>query len=293
MSAPAAAALTLGPAVMFTPADRPERFAKALDRADAVILDLEDAVTPQGRPAAREAVRAAWEGRADGGTDGGALDVGRVVVRVNPAGTPDHEADLAMLAATGWRTLMLAKAESAAQVDGLVCALGEDVRVVALCETAAGVLAAGELAAHPNVGALMWGAEDLVASMGGTSSRRSDGAYRPVVLHARATVLLAAAAHGKAAWDAVFLDLQDHAGLAAEAEDAVALGCAATVCLHPGQVPVVRGAYAPAPEQVERARRILAEARGRHGAFAFEGAMVDEVVLAQARLVLGRVPDGA
>ncbi|MFD5330106.1 HpcH/HpaI aldolase/citrate lyase family protein, partial [Streptomyces sp. NPDC127092] len=157
-----------------------------------------------------------------------------------------------------------------------------------LCETAAGILAAADLAAHPHVGALMWGAEDLVASMGGSSSRTPEGAYRSVVQHARATVLLAAAAHGAAAWDAVHLDLGDEAGLAAEAEDAVALGCTATVCLHPRQVPVVRSAYTPAPEAVERARRVLAAAEGRHGAFELDGAMVDEVVLAQARAVLRR-----
>ena len=67
-------ALTLGPAVMFTPADRPERYATALERADAVILDLEDAVTPDARPTARDAVAAAWAGRATGGVDGGPLD---------------------------------------------------------------------------------------------------------------------------------------------------------------------------------------------------------------------------
>ncbi|WP_060974125.1 HpcH/HpaI aldolase/citrate lyase family protein, partial [Micrococcus luteus] len=216
------------------------------------------------------------------------LDEDRVVVRVNPAGTADHDADLAMLAGTGWRTLMLAKAESAAQVDGVVAALGPQTRVVALCETAAGILAAADLAAHPHVGVLMWGAEDLVASMGGSSSRTPEGAYRSVVQHARATVLLAAAAHGAAAWDAVHLDLGDEAGLAAEAEDAVALGCTATVCLHPRQVPVVRSAYTLAPEAVERARRVLAAAEGRHGAFELDGAMVDEVVLAQARAVLRR-----
>ena len=109
-----------------------------------------------------------------------------------------------------------------------------------------------------------------------------------MVQHARATVLLAAAAHGAAAWDAVHLDLGDEAGLAAEAEDAVALGCTATVCLHPRQVPVVRSAYTPAPEAVERARRVLAAAEGRHGAFELDGTMVDEVVLAQARAVLRR-----
>ena len=279
----AAARLEHGPAVMFTPADRPERFANGLAKADAVILDLEDAVAPDARPAARRAVVEAWATR--GETD---LDPERVMVRVNPADTQDHAADLAALADTGWRTLMLAKAEDPAQVDGIVATLGGRVRVAALCETAAGVLAAPALAAHPHVGALMWGAEDLVASMGGSSSRRADGAYREPVRHARSAVLLAAAAHGVAAWDAVFLDLGDLEGLAAEAEDAAALGCAATVCLHPRQVPVVRSAYTPAPEAVDRARRVLAAARGRHGAFALDGAMVDEVVLIQARAVLAR-----
>ncbi|XNZ00677.1 HpcH/HpaI aldolase/citrate lyase family protein [Micrococcus luteus] len=283
MTETAAKACTLGPAVMFTPADRPERYAKALDRADAVILDLEDAVTAADRPAAREAVAAAWAERESRG-----IDPARVLVRVNPVDTEDHAADLAMLQGTGWRTLMLAKAESAAQVDGLVAALGEGTRVVALCETAKGVLAAAELAAHPHVSALMWGAEDLVASMGGTSSRTADAAYRSTVAHARSTVLLAAAAHGAAAWDAVYLDLKDLDGLAAEVEDAVALGCRATVCLHPSQVSVVRDGYRPTPAQVARAEAILAEAEHHPGAFAFEGGMVDEVVLAQARITLSR-----
>ena len=79
-------ALALGPAVMFTPADRPERYVKALERADAVILDLEDAVTPDARPAARDAVAAAWAGRATGGVDGGPLDEDRVVEWSHPGG---------------------------------------------------------------------------------------------------------------------------------------------------------------------------------------------------------------
>lgn len=275
--------LDLGPAIMFTPADRPERFAKGLERADAVILDLEDAVTPADRPAAREAVAAAWAERQQRG-----LDPERVVVRVNPVGTAAHEQDLAMLAQTGWRTVMLAKTESAEQVDAVVSGLGARTRVVALCETALGIVASARIAAHPRVVAMMWGAEDLVASMGGTCSRTSDGTYRDVVRHARSSVLLAAAAHGAAAWDAVFLDLKDHDGLAAEARDAAAVGCAATVCLHPGQVPVIREAYRPEPEAVDRARTLLAEAQRHPGAFSFEGAMVDEVVLAQARITLRR-----
>ena len=114
---------------------------------------------------------------------------------------------------------MLAKCEGTADLVGL-----EEFEVVALCETARGVLAAPEVAALPNVSALMWGAEDLVASLGGSSSRHPDGRYRDVATHARSHVLLAAGAHGVAAIDTVHLEIGDLEGLRAEAEDAAAIG---------------------------------------------------------------------
>ena len=261
----------LGPALLFCPADRPDRYAKAIERADAVILDLEDAVAPADRVAARVALREH------------PLDPERTIVRVNPAGTADHELDLEALAATNYRYVMLAKASSAAELARLA---GREV--IALCETAAGVLAAPELAAHDSVVALMWGAEDLVVSLGGSSSRFADGRYRDVAAHARSSVLLAAGAHGKSAVDAVFLDFANTGGLDAEARDAAALGFAATACIHPSQVAVVRRAYAPSADELNYARELLAAAESERGVFVFRGAMVDEPLLALARRTLQR-----
>ncbi|WP_353816672.1 HpcH/HpaI aldolase/citrate lyase family protein [Agromyces sp. SYSU T00266] len=262
-----------GPALLFCPADRPDRYAKAAERADAVILDLEDAVAESGKSAARESLVA------------NPIDPARVIVRVNPASTPHLADDLAAVRRTAYRTLMLAKCEGTADLVAL-----EDFDVIALCETARGVLAAPDIAAVPIVSALMWGAEDLVASLGGGSSRHADGRYRDVARHARSQALLAAGAHGVSAIDAVHLDLADADGLRAEAEDAAALGFAATACVHPSQVEVVRAAYAPTAERLEWARAMLAEAGAREGdgVFAFRGQMVDAPLLRQAEAVVRR-----
>lgn len=264
-----------GPAILFCPADRPDRYAKALDRADAVVLDLEDAVAPDRKDPARLALVEH------------PVDPERTIVRINGVGTPDFEADLAALGRTAYRTVMVPKA------DGELAELpagpgGDPYAVVALCETAAGVLAAPALAARLDVVALAWGAEDLVASIGGTSSRGVDGGYRDVARHARSAVLLAAAAAGKPAIDAVHLDIEDLTGLQAEAADAAASGFAATLCIHPSHVPVIRAAYAPSEAEVNRARALLAAAEREGGVFAFEGQMVDGPVLRHAESVLRR-----
>jgi len=277
----------LGPALLFCPGDRPDRFGKAADRADGVILDLEDAVAAHAKDAARRAVVEA----------SATLDPARTVVRVNAVGTPEHALDVAALADTRLRTVMVPKAgpELLGTLGALATTL-PGVRVLALCETAAGVLAAPELARREEVVGLMWGAEDLVASLGGTSSRRADGAYRDVARHARASVLLAAGAAGKAAVDAVHVDVADLDGLRAEAEDAAASGFAATACIHPSHVPVIRAAYAPTPQQVAAARALLAAAAANPGGpdavFTFEGRMVDGPVLRHAEAVLRRMGRG-
>ncbi|GEK23277.1 HpcH/HpaI aldolase/citrate lyase family protein [Cellulomonas xylanilytica] len=260
-----------GPALLFCPADRPERYEKAAARADTVILDLEDAVNPDAKAAARSHLAAS------------ALDPARTIVRVNPVGTADLDEDLVALRRTPYRTVMLAKTASAADVRVLA-----RYDVVALVETAAGVVHAAEIAAQPNVVGLMWGAEDLVASLGGTSSRRADASYRDVAVHARSVVLVAAGAYGKDAVDAVHLDIGDVDGLAAEASDAAASGFAATACIHPSQVEVVRAAYRPTDAEVAWARGVLAAAAGQHGAFRWDGKLVDGPVLKHARSVLVR-----
>jgi citrate lyase subunit beta/citryl-CoA lyase len=260
-----------GVAWLFCPADRPERFDKAAAAADVVILDLEDGVAPADRAAARDALR-----RTE-------FDPERTVVRVNPAGTDDHAADLDALPRTAFHRVMLAKTESADQVAQL-----SPLQVVALCETPRGVLNASSIAESPGVVAVMWGAEDLVAGLGGRSSRFPDGRYRDVARHARSAVLLAAGAARKPAIDSVFLSIKDLDGLAAEAADAVQVGFAAKACIHPSQVPVIRNAFAPTPQEVDWAKRVLAAAAGRPGVFQYEGMMVDEPVLRQARAIAQR-----
>lgn len=266
---------SMGPALLFCPADRPERYAKALERADAVIVDLEDAVAPLDKPAAREALAAS------------SLDPSRTIVRVNPAQTHDFARDLEALRETPYRTVMLAKTEG---VEDLWALNGYEV--IALCETARGIVRAVELAEEPNVVALMWGAEDLVASLGGTGSRKDDGGYRDVALHARSQVLLAAGAAGKQAVDAVYVNIPDLDGLTAEARDAVASGFAMKACIHPSQVEVIRAAYRPSVEEEQFARDVLAEAKLHGGVFAFRGKMVDGPILRHAEQTLRRAGRG-
>lgn len=265
-----------GPALLFCPADRPERFGKAAAASDVVLLDLEDGVAPDSKPAARQALIET------------PLDPTRTVVRINPADTADHARDLEALAETEYRTVMLAKAESAQQLAELTM-----FNVIALCETPLGVTAAAEIAAAVPTVALMWGAEDLVAGLGGRSSRfpgrdGRPGPYRDVARTARSLVLLAAGTHRRLAIDAVHLDIRDADGLREEAEDAAASGFAGTACIHPTQVEVVRRAYRPTDEQLDWARRVLAVAEGNRGVFAFEGGMVDGPVLRHAEQLLRR-----
>lgn len=260
-----------GPGWLFCPADRPERFAKAAAAADVVILDLEDGVAEADKPAARKALQET------------PLDPERTVVRINAADTAEYPLDLEALAGTAYTTVMLSKTESAAQVTALA-----PREVIALLETPRGAVFATEIAAAQGTVALMWGAEDLVATLGGSSSRKADGSYRDVAHHVRSTALLAASTFGRVALDAVHLDIRDLDGLRDEAEDAVALGFAGTVCIHPSQIAVVRQAYCPSEERLDWARRVLTAARSERGVFAFEGQMVDSPVLKHAQMTLRR-----
>jgi len=257
-----------GPALLFCPADRPDRYRKALDAADVVVLDLEDAVPAANKANGRKALLSA------------PMDPARAIVRVNAAATAEHTADIAALRRTRYRMIMLPKAEEASQLTPLA-----SWQVVALCETPLGVLNAAQIAAAPNVIALMWGAEDLIAAIGGRTSRSPGGHYRLVATHARSSVLLAAAAHGRAAIDAVYTDFRDLDGLAAEAQDAAASGFALKACIHPSQVPAVRRAFRPDAAEVAWAERVMAAARSG-GAVAVDGQMIDGPLIRQAEAIL-------
>ena len=258
-----------GPAWLFCPADRPERFAKAAAVADVVILDLEDGVASADREAARVAVATA------------PLDPTKTVIRVNPAGSADNTADMEMLARTRYTTVMLPKTESARQVADLA-----PRDVVVLIETPLGAVNVAESARADNAIAVMWGSEDLFAALGGTANRRPDGTLRDVAQHVRSASLLAAKAYDRLALDSVYLDIKDLDGLRAEVDDGVAGGFDAKVAIHPSQIPVIREGYAPTAEQLAWAREVLAAARNQRGVFAMDGMMVDMPVLRRAERII-------
>jgi citrate lyase subunit beta/citryl-CoA lyase len=262
----------LGPALLFCPADRPDRFSKAAAVADVAILDLEDGVNAGDRTAARVALIE------------NLLDPQRTIIRVNPVDSIDFALDLEALDQTPYTLVMLAKTESAEHVRALA-----GRAVVALCETAKGVLASPSIAAAESTVALMWGAEDLVASLGGRTSRTDHGHYRDVARYARSRVLLSARAYDRVAIDAIHLDIADAEGLRSEAQDAAASGFSATACIHPSQVEVVRAAYRPTDTEIAWASGVLRAATSERGVFQYEGRMIDAPLLRHAERILSTV----
>ena len=255
-----------GPAYLFCPASRPDRYQKALDAADFAIFDLEDAVAAADRAAARQALI------------DNPVDPDAVIVRVNAIGTPDHAFDLDALEQTAYGRIMVPKAEDPEAIAKL-----DRYEVIALCETARGVLRAPEISEVPCVVALMWGAEDLMVSLGGRSSRGDDGSYLDVAVHARSVVLLAAGAVGKPAIDAVYLDISDDLGLAAETHDAALAGFTGKASIHPSQVSTIRKAWRPSADELAWATQVLAAYDD--GVIVVGGQMIDGPLLAQAQRI--------
>jgi citrate lyase subunit beta/citryl-CoA lyase len=259
---------------LFAPANDERKLRGALSSgADAVIADLEDAVTPAEKEAARSlAVRVLAE------ADGDALRL----VRVNAAGSEWIDDDLAAVGSVGLDGLVLPKATVAA-----VGALqGLDLPVVAIVETPAGVRGAFELAATPAVESLVLGAVDLGLALG--LERREDGLE---LLFARSSLVVDSAAAGlRGPIDQVWTTLSDDAGLQRDCELGRSLGFRGKACIHPRQVPVVNDAFSPSSEALARARDVVrafedAAANGR-GAVAFDGEMIDLPVVERARQLL-------
>jgi (S)-citramalyl-CoA lyase len=240
---------------LFVPASRPERIPKALAAgADAVIVDLEDAVEHLAKAAAREALCDFL------GTNPRA----RLWVRINDASTSWHDDDLkACRGKPGVAGVLLPKAESLAQVRHVVQA---GLRVIPILETAQGILNVAEVAATPGVERLAFGSLDYGLDLGLTPD--TPGA-QTVLDHARVQVLLHSRAAGLApALDGVFPGM---------------------LCIHPTQVPVIHAAFVPAAQELAWARRVIATHRDTSaGTFMLDGKMVDAPVIARARLVLAQ-----
>lgn len=258
---------------LFCPADRPDRYERAIAAAGVVIIDLEDAVAFANKHAARAALLGAL---AD-------LDSSRVIVRVNPTSTSEGRADVEAVRHGGVTTVMVPMIETTAQVVEL-----EGLEVVALCETAAGILAAPAIAAAPNCVALTWGIEDLSLELAAVA-RDESGRFTAAATFARNAIRYAAAAARIPAYDTVWANLDDTTGLAQEATDAAAMGYSGKLVVHPRQVPAVRGAFRPTDEQVAWAARIIeAAADSDAGVVAVDGHMLDRPIIERARRILER-----
>ena len=251
-------------ALLFVPANRPHRFAKAAaSGTDAIILDLEDGVSHDAKTAAREAMD-------------GTFTTLPIIVRVNTWGTSWHGEDLAAVRAGGYTAVMLPKAEDPAIIANVAQQVA-GLPIIALIETARGLAAAREISACPAVMQLAFGSVDYCADMGCAHQR-------DVLLPARSELVLASRLAGIAPpLDGVTVDLRDHSLAGEDAAHARALGMAGKLCIHPGQIPVVKSAFAPTEVETEWARRVLETG---DGAVAVDGIMVDEPVRIRARRIL-------
>lgn len=252
-------------APLFVPANRPERFAKAAaSQADAVILDLEDAVADEAKDNARGALS----------TD---FTTKPVLVRINGLGTTWHVADVAAVAALRPAAVVLPKSETVEAV----AAVAEATRlpVVALIESAKGLARAREIAAATGVVRLAFGSIDYCADLGCEH-------LRDILLPARSELVLASRLAGIAApLDGVTVRLNDPDILRDDTRHARSLGMTGKLCIHPRQAGDVIRAFAPTDAQIDWARRVLA---AEDGAVAVDGMMVDEPVRIRARAILGQ-----
>ncbi len=278
--------------MLFVPGDRPERFAKALaSGADAVICDLEDAVTPVTRPQARLNVADLLR------TTGRSIPLW---VRINPVQTDDALPDLAAVAAARPDGIVLPKARSGAdlhRLDHWLEALEAQhglaygsIKVLALItETANAVLSGASFTTPPaRVIGYTWGAEDLAADVGASANRTADGEFEFTFRLARSSCLLMAAAAGIAAYDTTDIEFRDLAAVERRAQASRRDGFVGKLAIHPAQLAAIHAAFTPTSDEVTWARRVveLMSAEGGQGAVALDGRMIDRPHVRQAERIL-------
>ncbi len=274
-------ALAHARSLLFVPADRPERHAKALaSGADAVIIDLEDAVGPDGKAAARNALRQSFASLP-------VADRTRLLVRINGEGTPWFDDDLALatdLAAQGLGGLVVPKVEGPAVLATLAAAC-PGTALLPQTESGAGLDALDTIARAPGVLRLCLGHLDLQVDLG-----ISCGPDESEIAPARWELVRASRRHGlPPPVDSVTTDTQDTTATASDSARALRQGFGGKLCIHPRQVAVVHAAFTPTAERQDWARRVLAAAAAAGGAACtVDGRMVDAPVIAAARRLLAR-----
>ena len=278
----ASSALALARSFLFVPANRPERYAKALaSGAGAVIIDLEDAVPAEVKDAARQQL-------ADGFERLTAEERTRVVVRINACGTRWHEEDLRLLKQLSRRELagvVLPKAESTAGISQVAASAGQTCAVLPMLESAAGLAALDLLAGSPQVLRLVFGNLDFQADLG-MACDADEVELQPVRL---ALVLASRRACLVAPVDGVTPGTGDSVQVQADAGRSRRSGFGAKLCIHPAQVAIVNLALGPTTAELEWARRVIDNSRDTGGGvFTLDGRMVDAPVLLLAQRTLAR-----
>ena len=278
--------------MLFVPGDRPERFEKAVaSGADAVILDLEDAVEASARPAARKNI-AEFLARSTRSVP--------LWVRINPVYEADALADVAAVVAGRPDGLILPKARSGAdvvQLDHWLQALEAlqglapgAVRVMPMItETAGALLALSSFVPTPaRVMAMTWGAEDLASELGAAGNRNESGEYEAPYQLASSLCLYTAAAAGVTAIDTVDTEIRDLAAVERRARASRRAGYTAKLAIHPAQIAALHAAFTPSEAEVAAAERVLAafaQSPGT-GAFKVDGKLIDRPHVLQAERVI-------
>ncbi|MET0951942.1 MAG: CoA ester lyase [Aeromicrobium sp.] len=257
--------------------------AKGID-ADALILDLEDAVSPDAKPEARDRVVAAVQSGEYGHRE--------LAIRINGIGTEWHEADLAAAGAAGPDAVLVPKVNSADEVLQLVAGLEaagapETTQLWAMIETPIALLHAEEIcAAHERLTVIVMGTNDVVNETYGLHVPGRN----PLVLTALSLSLLAARAAGKVIIDGVYNDVKNLEGFDAEARQGREMGFDGKTLIHPSQVEPANVAFAPSEEDIEHAQEMIrtfdeAKAAGQ-GVVTFNNRMVEELHIRDAHRIL-------
>ena len=275
--------------LLFVPGDRPDRMDKALRAgADALILDLEDAVAPAVKPAAREAVAQFLAANPDA----------PLWVRINPLDSGECADDLAAIAAGQPAGIVLPKAEGGASVAELARRLDAanimHAGILAIAtETPAAMFQLGSYGGSDRLAGLTWGAEDLPAAIGAATSREEDGRYTPPYELARSLCLFGAAAAGVAPIETIYPAFRDSEGLKAYAARARRDGFTGMMAIHPAQVEAINAAFTPSEAEVAHARAVVAafDANPGAGALSLDGRMIDRPHLVQAQRILATARD--
>ena len=262
---------------LFVPGNRPERFDKAwASGADAVIVDLEDAVPPAEKSQARSAVES-WVKPAK-----------PVIVRINGADTEWFRDDLTCCRMPGVQSIMLPKTEGVPHLKRVEVLLGESMPILPLIETAQGFAKAQEIARHPAVSRLVFGALDFQLDAG------IPGEGEALLYFRSQLVLLSRLAGLQPPVDGITAAIDDADLLRAETRRARQLGFGGKLCIHPKQIASVNECFLPTPEEIAWARRVVeAAAAAGGGAVALDGKMVDRPIVLKAERILQEAERGS